>query len=501
MPYLEMKGITKRFPGVVANNKIDFSVEKSSIHALLGENGAGKSTLMHVLYGIYKPDTGRIFMKGEEVDIPDPQVAIDLGIGLVHQEFQLVPSLTVAENVSLGHEPQNGIWVARHEMEQHVRQLAEQIGVSIDPSAKMVELSVGQKQTVEVLKLLYREAELLILDEPTTVLTPQETKGLFEVLKKLKEEGHPIIFITHKLREVMEICEKATVLRGGEVVEVVDVCETSQEELAHLMVGREMITSSFEHGQPKGEPKLTISGVRALSDRNLPALNGVNFEVAAGEVVGVAGVQGNGQTELIETLAGLRPYEGEIKIEGQELSDILLRERREIGMAFIPENRKEQGLNLQASVANNLVAIDYYQRPYSHNGILNETAIKKKGQKIIKQFQIHARSENTQVATLSGGNQQKVIVGRELSINPEVLIAAYPTRGLDVSAARFVRNEMVLMRDEGVAVLLISADLDEIFQLSDRILVLYEGRIVGERIPEVTSYEDIGLLMAGVKDA
>lgn len=499
MAYLEMKGITKGFPGVLANDHIDFSVEKGSIHALLGENGAGKSTLMLVLYGMHDPDAGRIYLEGQEVNIADPQTAIRLGIGLVHQEFQLVPSLTVAENVALGHEATRGIWVDRHSMHNHVRELAQQIGISIDPALHVAELSVGEQQSVEVLKLLYRQAEILILDEPTTVLTPQEAEGLFQVLKRLRDEGHPIIFITHKLQEVMQICEKATVLREGKVVDVVEVSQSSKEELAKLMVGREMIASSFEGGGERGGARLVIQDLHALSDRNLPALKGLSFEVRAGEIVGIAGVQGNGQTELAESIAGLRPSQGSIGIAGGKVEDRSLRRRREKGLAIIPENRKEQGINPMADIATNMVATDYYHEPYSRTGVLNSSAIRALGRELIDRFQIYAGSETSLVSTLSGGNQQKVIVGRELAKRPEVLVAAYPTRGLDVSAANFVRREMICMRDEGVAVLLISADLDEIFRLADRILVLYEGQIVGERIPEETTYEEIGLMMAGEK--
>lgn len=495
--YLEMKGITKCFPGVIANDSVDLSVEKGSIHALLGENGAGKSTLMRVLYGIYTPDAGKILLENREKRIQNPQVAINLGIGMVHQEFQLVPSLTVAENIALGHEPMRGVWVDRKKEKSEIAAIAEKFGFEIALDTTVSKLSVGAQQQVEIIKLLYRQAQLLILDEPTAVLTPQEVESLFGVLENLRKEGRTIIYITHKLREVKAICQKATILRRGKLAGCVPVSTTGERELANLMVGHSIIDQSYPRSKSLGDERLSLENLEALDDRNVPALRGLSLTVRAGEIVGLAGVQGNGQSELVEVIAGLREATGKINISGRDIGKQSLRKRREAGLAIIPEKRKEQGLNLNADIAENVIASRYYHKPFVQWGIVNRNIALDFGAALIKRFGIKADSPMALVKTLSGGNQQKVITGRELTDAPDILIAAYPTRGLDIAAAQSVREELIKRRDNGGAVLLISADLDEIFAVSDRIAVIYEGSIIGEKAPDQTTYEEIGLFMAG----
>ena len=499
MAYLEMHNITKGFPGVLANNHIDFYVEKGTIHALVGENGAGKSTLMRILYGLYHLDKGDIFLDGKKVEIQNPQDAIRLGIGMVHQEFQLVPSLTVAENIVLGYEPRKSIWVDGKVTRQSVLDLSRQFGLQIDPDVPIREIPVGIQQRVEILKLLYRHAQLLILDEPTSVLTSQEVDDLFAVLKRLVEQGRTIIFITHKLGEVVDICKTATILRRGKVVGTVEVAKSSRTELALMMVGQD-IKRSTEVRQPPGlEAKLILKDVSSLNDRKLPALRNINFQVNAGEIVGIAGVEGNGQSELIEVLAGLRDYEGKITLGGIDLKNKSTRFRHESGMAIIPENRKTQGLNLLSKVSENLVSNKYYLPPYSNIiGILSWKKISVFAGDLISRYDIRTDGPNAIAGTLSGGNAQKIILARELSSKPIALIAAHPSRGLDIAATQFVHNEISHMRAEHVAVLIISADLDELFALSDRILVLFEGRIVGEVDSKTGTHEQLGLLMTGL---
>jgi simple sugar transport system ATP-binding protein len=492
-----MQGINKSFPGVVANKSINFSVDLGEIHALVGENGAGKTTLMRILYGMYAPDAGRILLEGNEVDIPNPQAAIRLGIGMVHQEFQLVPSLTVAENITLGYEPKRGIWIDQKAMRARTRELSSQFGLQIDPSIPVSDLSVGEQQRVEILKLIYRNAKLLILDEPTAVLTPQETDNLFEVLKHLSDEGHTTIFITHKLKEVMAACQNATVLRHGSVAGEVEVAKSSEAEIARMMVGHPLEQASFKRRGEIGPPAFAVRKLRTLSDLGLPALKAVSFSIRKGEIVGLAGVEGNGQSELVESLAGLRPNEGQITIADRDISRASPRQRRDAGLAIIPENRQKQGLNSLASISDNLIANRYYHSPFSHRNIMDHLAIHQFSRHIIDRFNIIADGPTALVSTLSGGNAQKVVVARELAELPIALLAAHPTRGLDIDAARFVREEIIRLREQGTAVLLISADLDELLALSDRILVLFEGQIVGELSPTDASFERLGLLMAG----
>lgn len=499
MAYLRMAGITKYFPGVVANSNVDFEVEEGEIHALVGENGAGKSTLMKILYGMEKPDAGQIFLRGQPVTIPNPQAAIRLGIDMVHQHFELVPSLTVAENVTLGYEPRRGPFVDRQEMVARVRRLSEQFGLQVDPYARVSSLSVGVQQRVEILKLLYRDAQLLILDEPSAVLTPQEVDDLFDVLRRLVAEGRTAIFITHKLREVMAVCQRATVLRAGRVVGTVRVSETQPETIAEMMVGRGFDAPRRQASHTAAEhPRLIVRDIHAADERGLPALRGVSFTVNAGEIVGLAGVEGNGQAELLETLVGLRfPERGDIILDGRTITHERNRTRREHGLAVIPEDRNRQGLSLPSTLSENLIATRYHAAPFSRWGFLAPGEIRRFAQRAIRDFDVRVRGPNVPAKTLSGGNAQKVVIARELAQPPAVLIAAQPTRGLDVGATQFVHNELLRLREQQTAILLISADLDELLALSDRLLVIFEGQLVGELDRDQATRERLGLLMAG----
>ncbi|MCC7449701.1 MAG: ABC transporter ATP-binding protein [Anaerolineae bacterium] len=501
MTYLRMVGITKQFPGVVANSNVDFSVEQGEIHALVGENGAGKSTLMNILYGMQQPDAGQIFLNDQPVTIPRPQAAIKLGIGMVHQHFQLVPSLTVAENVTLGYEPRRGPFIEQDKMIAQVRDLSTRFGLQINPQARVADLSVGEQQRVEILKLLHRDARLLILDEPSAVLTPQEVVDLFAVLRRLIAEGRTAIFITHKLNEVMSICQRATVLRRGKVVGTVNVADTTPEEIARMMVGHEIENVTRATRLITGEslsPRLTVRSLEATDDRGLPALRSINLTLYAGEIVGLAGVEGNGQRELVETLVGLRkPQLGDVILNDQNITALKNRQRRARRLAVIPEDRTHQGLSRSSSIMENLIATRYYGSPLSRFGWLSRQAIKDFAGRLINQFDIRAQNADTITGTLSGGNAQKVVVARELAEPPQVVVAAQPTRGLDIGAAGFVHQELFRLRDAGTAILIISADLDEILTVSDRILVIFEGRIVGELSAEEATPERLGMLMAG----
>ena len=498
MSYLDMRGITRRFPGVLANDQVDLRVERREIHALVGENGAGKSTLMNVLYGMFPPDAGEINLDGNLVQIPNPQAAIRLGIGMVHQHFQLVPSLTVAENVALGYEPRRGMFVDKRRMVDRVKEISESFGLLVDPMARVADLSVGVQQRVEILKLLYREARLLIFDEPTAVLTPQEAQELFQVMRRLVAQDRTAIFITHKLMEVKSICRRATVLRRGKVVGTFDVAETSAQEIALLMVGRDVASIKRVPREIPAAPQLELVQISADDKRELPALREVSLTVNAGEILGLAGVEGNGQSELAEVLIGRRPpVSGEIILSGKAISKLSGRRRRELGMSFIPEDRNRQGISREMSVWENSIASTYYRPPVARRSLLDIKEARAQARKLIEDFDIRTPSETIQVGKLSGGNAQKVIIARELVQDPVVLIAAQPTRGLDVGAALFVNEQLLILRDAGVAVLMISADLDELLAMSDRIAVLFEGRIQKVMDNEDISRDELGLLMAG----
>lgn len=498
MSYLEMHAITKEFPGVIANDRVDLVVEQGEIHALIGENGAGKSTLMNILYGMNTPDSGTIRLDGQLIKIPSPQTAIQLGIGMVHQHFQLIPSLTVAENVSLGYETVHWGFLDHHAMLERVTELAERFGLDVNPHAVVQDLPVGIQQRVEILKLLYRNAKLLILDEPSAVLTPQEVQSLFGIIRQLVAVGHTAIFITHKLNEVMQICDRATVLRRGKVVGSLDIAETTPDEIARLMVGAdiETITRTGQHNH--GETKISIDDLNVKSDQGVMVLRSLSFELYAGEILGVAGVEGNGQQELLETLIGLRkPISGNIVLDQQSITYFNTRQRRRMGLAIIPEDRNHQGLSGDLSIWENMIVTNYDHKPQSQNGILNLSGICQAVNDLISRFDIRTHDQDVKVGTLSGGNAQKVIIAREINANPSVLIAAQPTRGLDIGAAHFVHEQLLDMRDKDMGVLLFSADLDELLSICDRFVVMYAGKIVGTLTVNEATREKLGLLMAG----
>jgi simple sugar transport system ATP-binding protein len=498
MAYLRMAGITKVFPGVVANHQVNFEVEQGEVHALVGENGAGKSTLMKILYGLEKPDAGQIFLDEQPVTIPNPQAAIKMGIDMVHQHFQLVPSMTVAENVTLGYEPRRGPFVDRPAMNKRVQQLSEQYGLKVDPAVRVANLSVGVQQRVEILKLLYRNARLLILDEPSAVLTPQEVEDLFEVLQRLVASGRTAILITHKLHEIMTICQRATILRQGKTVGTVKVAETSPAEIAQMMVGYDL--KIIERGVSKAadEPCLIVRDLSARDDRGLPVLKNVAFTVKAGEIVGLAGVEGNGQRELLEVLTGLRaPEKGDIILGDKSLVHEKNRQRREKGLAIIPEDRTHEGLSLPSSLSDNVLSTRYYAWPFSQVFFLRTDRMQNFTRQLIQRFDIRVSGPGIAVKTLSGGNAQKVVVARELAEQPRLLLAAQPTRGLDIGATQFVHEELLRLREKDTAILLISADLDELMALSDRFLVMFEGRLIGELSAQQATREALGILMAG----
>ncbi len=496
-PAVELHSITKRFSGVVANDHVSFTAQPGAVHALLGENGAGKSTLMNVLSGLYQPDEGEIYVHGQRVAFHSPRDAINAGIGMVHQHFMLVPSQTVAENMVLGRRALSFVpqWT-RIEME--IRQLGEQYGLPIDPRAHVWQLSVGEQQRVEILKMLYRGANILILDEPTAVLTPQETEGLFQTLREMTTVGKSIIFISHKLDEVLAIADHITVLRGGKAMATVAANAMSKAALARLMVGREVLFQVAKTTAQPGAPRLVLHNVTALDDKKLPALRGLSLTVHAGEIVAVAGVAGNGQRELAETICGLRPtLTGDIQINAQTFANASPLAMIEAGVAYVPEDRSTTGSAPNLSVAENLVLKRFRTARFGRGLLLNRRAIAKHAIDLINTYAIATPNVDTAARKLSGGNLQKVILAREIGGDPAVLVAAYPTRGLDVGAIENVRRILLHGRDQGMAILLISEDLDEIFALADRVVVLYEGQIMGEVAGDQADRQTIGLMMAG----
>ena len=495
---LELRGITKRFPGVLANDHVDFDLRRGEVHALLGENGAGKSTLMSILYGLYHPDEGEILVNGEPVRIGSPREAIERGIGMVHQHFMLVPVMTVAENIVLASEPTRaGIVLDFAAARRRVSELASSFNFAIDPGARIENISVGQQQRVEILKALYRRANILILDEPTAVLTPQEAQELFGILKNLTREGMSIIFISHKLNEVLDIAHRITVLRRGKKIETLPAAGATEEGLARLMVGREVLLRVDKSPAAPAEPLLVVEDLHVLDDRELPAVRGVSLQARAGEIVGIAGVDGNGQTELVEALTGLRPVAGgDFRVAGRRLTGASTHRILDAGIGHIPEDRQKRGLVLEFTLAENIALHDFDRPPNSRLGWLRPRYLLQRAGRLLRAFDVRGGGPRTQAKALSGGNQQKVVVAREVENDPRVLIAAQPTRGLDVGAIEFVHRRLVEERDEGRAVLLVSLELDEILSLSDRILVMYEGRIVGEYGPDV-SEEELGVAMLG----
>lgn len=496
-PALELRGITKRFGALVANNAVDFELRRGEIHALLGENGAGKSTLMNVLYGLHQPDEGQILLDGEPVTIDSPRRAIGLGIGMVHQHFMLVPVMTVAENLVLGAEPRNGPLLDYKGAAARVTELSSQFGLAVDPHAKVEDIGVGTQQRVEILRALFRGAKVLVLDEPTAVLTPQEAQDLFVVLRRLTEQGTSVVFISHKLNEVLDIADRVTVLRRGEKIDTVPTEGATERSLASLMVGREVLLRVEKPERKVGEPLLTLEHVSAVDDRELPAVNDVSLEVRAGEIVGLAGIDANGQSELIETIMGLRaPTEGKITVAGRDVTHAGPRQTLAAGVSHIAEDRHRRGLVLEFDLAENLCLREYKTPAFSTRGFLSPSKMVARAHKLLKEFDVRGGDPETRAGSLSGGNQQKVVIARELTADPKVIIAAQPTRGLDVGAIEFVHRRLVEERDQGKGVLLVSLELEEIRSLSDRVLVIYEGRIVTELPPE-SSEEDFGVYMTG----
>jgi general nucleoside transport system ATP-binding protein len=495
---IEMLDIRKEFPGIVANDNITLQVKKGEIHALLGENGAGKSTLMNVLFGLYQPEKGQIRVNGQEVKITDPNIANDLGIGMVHQHFMLVQNFTVTENIILGNEPTRTGKINIKKAAQDIQELSNQYGLSVDPYAKIQDISVGMQQRVEILKTLYRGADILIFDEPTAALTPQEITELIQIMKKLIQEGKSIILITHKLKEIMSVCDRCTIIRKGVGVGTVNVQETNPDELAALMVGREVHFKTEKKTATPKEAVLTIKELVVEDSRGVEAVSSLNLSVRAGGIVGIAGVDGNGQTELIEAITGLRKIKsGSITLKNQELSTLSTRKITESGIGHIPQDRHKHGLVLDYTIGENIGLQTYYQKPMSKSGILNYKEMYKKAKELIAEYDVRTPSEYTQARSLSGGNQQKAIIAREVDRSPELLIAAQPTRGLDVGAIEFIHKKLIEERDKGRAVLLVSLELDEVINLSDRIAVIYEGKIVDIVDPKETNEQELGLLMAG----
>ncbi|HVP21846.1 MAG TPA: ABC transporter ATP-binding protein [Anaerolineaceae bacterium] len=499
-PLLELRGITKRFPGVLANDHINLTLNQGEIHALLGENGAGKTTLMNILYGLYQPDEGEIYVRGSLVKVHSPIDAIKAGIGMVHQHFMLIPVFTVTENVMLGEEPlRPGGLLDRASVVKAIQEISSQYSLAVDPLAMVRDLPVGVQQRVEIIKLLYRKADILIFDEPTAVLTPQESDELFKIMRSLTEQGKSIIFITHKLREVLEVADIITVIRRGAVIGSTIPADANQNKLAAMMVGREVQLELEKTPAKVGDVVLDVKDLVVSDDLREIAVDKVSFDVCGGEILGIAGVQGNGQTELVESLTGLRDIvAGKVTLLGEDVTHGQPRQITELGAAHVPEDRQRDGLVLSFPIIDNLILNTYYDPPYSRGILLQEDAIRKEGETLVKEFDIRTPSALLSASSLSGGNQQKVIIARELSRPIRLLISSQPTRGLDVGSIEYIHKQILAKRDAGTAVLLVSTELDEILELSDRIAVMFRGKIVATVPAEKATKEYIGLLMAGV---
>jgi simple sugar transport system ATP-binding protein len=499
---LEMKGIVKQFPGVLANDHVDLEIKRGEIHALLGENGAGKTTLMNILYGLYGKDSGKIYFKGDEVDIRNPQEAIATGIGMVHQEFMLVKPFTVVENIALGLDTGKSPFLNLDDVRKRINELSKRYRLSVDPDALVENLNVGIQQRVEIVKLLVRNAELLILDEPTAVLTPQEIEGLFEILRLLTKDNKSVVFITHKLNEVMAATNTVTILRDGKVIATKSTKDTSSKELARMMVGRDVTFTTAKEKCGKGKGLFKVTDIHAFDERGLPSLNGVTFEICEGEILGVAGVAGNGQTQLADVLAGLsKATKGSIVLDELDVTHLSISQRHEKGLAYVPSDRREVGCIESLEITKNSIIgkIKDFTKP---PGIfLDEKRISEHAKELVKTYDIRTPNTKVLAGKLSGGNLQKLLIGRELSGNPRVLIIEQPTRGLDVGATEYIHAQILKAKMQGAAILIISSELDEILDLSDRIIVLYKGEVMGTLNGEEVDILDLGLMMAGTKQS
>ncbi|MFB6266192.1 MAG: ABC transporter ATP-binding protein [Halodesulfurarchaeum sp.] len=499
-PVVSLEGITKRFPGVLANDDIDFTVERGQVHTLLGENGAGKTTLMNVLYGLYEQDSGTITVNGTEVDFDSPRDAIDAGIGMIHQHFMLVDPMTVAENIVLGNEPRKwgGLTMDREAARSAVRDLSERYGFDVDPEARIEDISVGVRQRVEILKALYRGADILILDEPTAVLTPQEVEELFGVIDELTSQEKTVIFITHKLGEAMEAADVITVLRDGRRIGTVEAAETGRNELAEMMVGREVVLEMDVDPADPGEPALTVSGLHVSDADDVDLVSDIDLQVREGEIFGIAGVDGNGQSELVEAITGLdTPDSGTITLDGRDITDLSRRERIASGMAYIPEDRQARGLVMDFDLVENGLLGSQHDPTFAPGGRIDWPRVRDHVDDIIEDFDVRPPDPDAVAKYLSGGNQQKFVAGRELLRDPSVIVASHPTRGLDVGSVEFVQEQLVALRDRGKGILLVSSKLDEVQQLSDRLGVMYEGEFIAVVDPDAVTERQLGLLMAG----
>jgi general nucleoside transport system ATP-binding protein len=495
---LELKGIKKVFPGVIANDNVDFNLNKGEIHVLLGENGAGKTTLMNIVYGLYQQEEGDIFIKGQKVNIKNPKDAITLGIGMVHQHFMLVHNFTVAQNMILGNETKKGFNIDMDKAIEDTKKLSEKYGFNIDPKAVIEDITVGQQQKVEILKALYRGAEILILDEPTAVLTPQEIVELGVILRNLVNEGKSIILITHKLKEIMSMSDRVTIIRRGKVIDVINTKATNINQLAEMMVGRKVNLTVNKQEAKLGEVVLQIDALNVLDNRKLPAVKNVNLQVKRGEIFAIAGVDGNGQSELVEAIAGLRkPVSGKVVLNSKDITGKSPREAIEAGLGHIAEDRHKRGLVLKYSVAENAILGIHYKAPFAKGVIMNYNKVKEYARNLIANYDVRTPNEDVEASTLSGGNQQKMVVAREIEKNPELIIAAQPTRGLDVGAIEYIHKRLIEERDNGRAVLLVSLELDEVLSLADKIAVIYDGNIVDILDTKDASEQKLGILMAG----